>query len=223
LGHKQKGLMVLDDVGLLNPRQARYLSMEVHRQGIDVWRAFTHAHLVNQHREELLEPFHDTGGRRIGMGLETGSQKSLDLINKRGTAKQLVKEHYDAVTIANRLGIAVDAFTMVYPWEDEADLEDTTRLVHFVLNNPVAGKDVDGKQLRNNIDSTIMAPYEGTKFNTLIREGKIPGVSMKEQADPGLLFYKGVGASSGWVYDKSVLPHERYEEEQHKRQAMKLR
>ena len=93
------------------------------------WRAFTHAYLVVRFKERLLAPFAETGGRRIGMGLETGSQRSLDMINKRNGKKQYVQEHIEAVKIANDLGVAVDAFTMIYPWEDEQDLADTTEMV----------------------------------------------------------------------------------------------
>ena len=39
------------------------------------------------------------------MGLETGSQRSLDLINKRNGKKQFVEEHFEAVKIANDLGV----------------------------------------------------------------------------------------------------------------------
>ena len=73
-------------------------------------------------KEKLIGPFVDTGGKRIGMGLETGSQRSLDLINKRNGKKQYIKEHYEAVRIANNLGVAVDAFTMIYPWKNEQDI-----------------------------------------------------------------------------------------------------
>ena len=75
------------------------------------------------------------------MGLETGSQRSLDMINKRNGKKQFVEEHIDAVKIANDLGIAVDAFTMIYPWEDEQELIDTTEMVKQVAQNPVNGVD----------------------------------------------------------------------------------
>ncbi|MBT6530005.1 MAG: radical SAM protein, partial [Betaproteobacteria bacterium] len=155
LGHQQKAVMFFDDVGLMSPKQVARLSELVSHHGFNTWRAFTHAYLVVKHGATLLEPFINSGGKRVGIGIETGSQRSLDLINKRNGKKQLVSEHYEAIQIANDLGIAVDAFTMIYPWEDHSDLEDTTRLVEFVASNPVNGIDAVGRPLRNNVDSTI--------------------------------------------------------------------
>jgi len=155
------------------------------------------------------------------MGLETGSQHSLDLINKRNGRKQYVSEHYDAVKIANKMGIAVDTFTMIYPWEDESDLRDTTELVTFIANNPVDGIDNKGRPLLNNVDSTIMTPFEGTKFNDMIRLGNLESVAMKENFDPAFLFYKGNNGMSGWPYSKTRLPYERYVEEQALRNSMR--
>lgn len=210
LGREHYAVMFFDDVGLLNPRQTRALSARVAAHGYSAWRAFTHAYLIVRHREALLGPFADTGGRRVGIGLETGSQRSLDLINKRNGKQQRVEEHYEAVRIANRLGIAVDGFTMIYPWEDEADLRATDELVEFIVSNPVVGEDHLGRPLKNSVDSTIMVPYQGTRFNELLRQGAVPGVALADPREQGTLFYKGVDASSGWVYRETVLPRERY-------------
>lgn len=213
-GSEKYAVMFFDDVGLMNPRQVNILSEKVSAQNYSTWRAFTHAYLVMKFKEDLLGPFYDTGGRRIGLGLETGSQRSLNYINKRNGQFQSVQEHYDSVVIANDLGIAVDAFTMIYPWENEDDLKDTTELVKFIAKNPVKGFDELGRPLKNHVDSTIMTPYQGTKFNEMISLGQMEGVEMVQNLDPGLLFYKGISGSSGWPYKKTVLPRERYEEEQ---------
>ena len=137
----------------MNPKQTEQLSSIVFESGFDAWRAFTHAFLVDKYDNDILEPFWNTGGRRIGLGLETGSQKSLDLLNKRTGQKQSVDEHYRAVEKANSIGIAVDAFTMIYPWEDESDLKATTELIDFVSKNSVNGFDELGRPLKNNVDS----------------------------------------------------------------------
>jgi radical SAM superfamily enzyme YgiQ (UPF0313 family) len=214
LHHEEKAVMFFDDVGLMNPRQVRNLAGLVARHGYSTWRAFTHAYLVVKYNENLLKPFLETGGSRIGMGLETGSQRSLNLINKRNGQFQDVTEHYEAVTIANSLGIAVDAFTMIYPWEDEDDLKETTRLVEFVAGNAVNGIDYLGRPLKNNVDSTIMTPYQGTVFNDMLNLGQLPGVEMNNSLDPGELFYKGEEGGSGWPYLRTRLSRQRYIEEQ---------
>ncbi len=221
LGREHFAVMFFDDVGLLNPRQTRALAERVAKHGYSAWRAFTHAYLIVRHADNLLGPFADTGGRRVGIGLETGSQRSLDMINKRNGKRQLVEEHYEAVRIANRLGIAVDGFTMIYPWEDENDLCATNELVEFIVSNPVIGEDHLGRPLKNSVDSTIMVPYQGTQFNVMLKAGAMPGVTLADEAAQRSLYYKGVDASSGWVYDTTVLPRERYLEVQSYRNSLR--
>ena len=221
LGHEKKALMIFDDVGLLNPKQTQKISKYVNRFNYTTWRAFSHAYLIVRYKEELLGPFFDTGGKRIGIGLETGSQRSLDLINKRNGKKQLVSEHFDAVRIANSLGIAIDAFTMIYPWEDEQDLRETTEMIEFIANNPVKGVDEIGRPLKNHVDSTIMTPYQGTKFFDMIQLGTLPGVTIKKNIDPGDLYYKGNDGGSGWPYLETKLPRELYEETQTYRNSLR--
>ncbi len=226
LTHRNQGrsaysVMFFDDVGLLNPKQVNDLAQMVSNHKFSTWRAFTHAYLVVKFKDKLLLPFTETGGKRVGMGLETGSQRTLNLINKRNGQFQSVHEHYEAVRIVNEAGIAVDAFTMIYPFEDESDLKDTTDLIRFVVANPVNGVDHMNRPLKNHVDSTIMMPYEGTKFNEMIMAGKLEGVSMIENIDPGLLFYKGIAGGSGWPYTKTRLPRERYEEEQKLRNSLR--
>lgn len=221
LGRSKYGVMFFDDVGLMNPGQVEKISQLIKVNGFTTWRAFTHAYLVNKYKESILKPFHSTGGRRIGMGLETGSQKSLDLINKRNGKKQYVREHYESVKIANALGIAVDAFTMIFPWEDECDLEQTTKMIQFIAENPVAGLDEKGRPLKNSVDSTMMTPYQGTVFSKMFSLGEIKGVKLKKKIDYTNYFYKGLSGKSGWPYEETVLSRERYEKEQNLRNAMR--
>lgn len=221
LGRSKYGVMFFDDVGLMNPDQVKKISQLIKQNGFTTWRAFTHAYLVNKYNESLLIPFHSSGGRRIGMGLETGSQKSLDLINKRNGKKQYVWEHYESVKIANKLGIAVDAFTMIFPWEDESDLEHTTKMIQFIAGNPVEGLDEKGRPLKNSVDSTIMTPYQGTVFNKMINLKEINSVKLKNNLDYTSYFYKGLSGKSGWPYEETVLSRERYEKEQNLRNSMR--
>ena len=221
LDREKYALMFFDDTGMLSPRQVGGLAELVQKHGFSAWRSFSHAYLICKHRERMLTPFVESGGRRIGIGLETGSQKSLDLINKRNGRKQLVEEHYEAVRIANGMGVAIDGFTMIYPWETEEDLRATTDLVEFIVNHPIVGEDELGRPLKNHVDSTIMLPFQGTKFNDLFRAQAIPGVKLKAEIDNTLLYHKGLNASSGWVYEETVLPRERYLQEQEYRNSLR--
>jgi len=205
----------------MSPKQVSRLASHVSQFGFDTWRAFTHAYLVVRHKNALLEPFLETGGKRIGIGLETGSQRSLDLINKRNGKKQNVHEHYEAVRIANDLGIAVDAFTMIYPWEDQKDLTETTEMVEFIASNSVNGVDVYGRPLKNHVDSTIMSPYQGTKFYDIITEGQMPHVKVDSIMDPGNMYYKGLTGGSGWPYKETRLSQAEYESVQAYRNSLR--
>ena len=221
LGNAQNAVMFFDDVGLMSPKQVEGLAKLISKHQFTTWRAFTHAYLVVRHKEKLLIPFRDTGGKRVGIGIETGSQRSLDLINKRNGKAQSVQDHFDAIMIANDLGIAVDAFTMIYPWEDEQDLMETTRLVEFVSNSKVNGVDAKGRPLKNHVDSAIMSPYQGTKFYDLITADQIPGVQLDPTMDPGMMYYKGNHGGSGWPYHRTRLPRAVYEESQAYRNSLR--
>ena len=221
VGHKKTGIMFFDDVGLMSPVQVARLATRVSGAGFDTWRAFTHAYLVVKHKEKLLLPIVETGAKRIGIGLETGSQKSLNLINKRNGKYQSVEEHYDAVVLANEQGVAVDAFTMIYPWEDETDLAETRSLIEFIASHPVNGSDEAGRPLKNHVDSTIMSPYQGTKFFDMIDIGELPGVKINTKEDPGQMYYKGLEGGSGWPYQETRLPRSVYEEEQAYRNSLR--
>jgi radical SAM superfamily enzyme YgiQ (UPF0313 family) len=143
------------------------------------------------------------------------------MINKRNGKQQFVEEHIEAVKIANELGIAVDAFTMIYPWEDEQDLIDTTEMVKHIAQNPVKGVDEKGRTMKNHVDSTIMTPFQGTQFFDMIQLGELPGVKMIPEIAPGNLYYKGNQAGSGWPYLETRLPREQYEEAQAFRNSLR--
>ncbi len=221
LGHKEKAVMFFDDVGLMNPKQVEQLALLVAKHKFTTWRAFSHAYLIVKYQDGILDPFKESGGKRIGLGIETGSQNSLNLINKQNGKQQNVNEHYEAIRIANEHGIAVDAFTMIYPWEDEDDLKATTELIKFVAANEVKGVDELGRTLKNHVDSTIMTPFQGTAFFDMINLGELPFVKIKKNMDPGLLYYKGNNGSSGWPYTETRLSKERYEEEQNYRNSFR--
>ena len=110
---------------------------------------------------------------------------------------------------------------MIYPWENEQDLFDTTEMVEQVAQNPVNGVDEKGRTMKNHVDSTIMTPYQGTQFFDMINLGKLPGVKMIPEIDPGSLYYKGNNAGSGWPYLKTRLSREQYEEAQSYRNSLR--
>ncbi len=98
-------------------------------------------------------------------------------------------------------------------------MEDTNRLVEFVAANPVNGIDEKGRPLLNHVDSTIMSPYQGTKFYDMINIGELPDVAINPMSDPGRMYYKGTSGSSGWPYTRTRLPKHEYSAAQHYRNS----
>ncbi len=73
----------------------------------------------------------ESGCRRVYLGLETGSQATLQLMNKKAT----VDEGVQAVDLFHQTGIEVAAFLIVgYPGETVASIEETFR---FALSLPL--------------------------------------------------------------------------------------
>ena len=72
------------------------------------------------------------GCKRVYLGLESGSQATLDLMQKQMTVEQSLR----AVDVYSRAGIEVAAFFIVgYPGEGAADIEETFA---FALGLPLA-------------------------------------------------------------------------------------
>lgn len=115
----------------------------------------------------------------------------------------------------------MDAFTVIYPWEVEQDLFETTEMVKQVAQNPVNGIDEKGRIMKNHVDSTIMTPFQGTQSIDMIQLGELPGGKMINEINPEILFYKGNNAGSGWPYLKTRPPKEQYEEAQAFRKSLR--
>ena len=94
-------------------------------------------------------------------------------------------------------------------------------MIEFIAQNPVNGTDEKGRILKNHVDSTIMTPFQGTKFFDMIQLGELSGVEIKKKIDSENLYYKGIKGGSGWPYLKTRLPRERYEEVQTYRNSLR--
>ncbi len=75
--------------------------------------------------------------------------------------------------------------------------------------------------MQNHVDSTIMTPFQGTKFFDMIQLGELSGVEIKKKIDSEDLYYKGIKGGSGWPYLKTQLPREIYEEVQTYRNSLR--
>lgn len=87
------------------------------------WRCWTRVHLVDQ---ELLHLMKKAGCEEISFGIESGSQKLLDIVHKNVK----VQQNIDALTWAKKAGILAKAFLMVgIPGETKETVEETKKFI----------------------------------------------------------------------------------------------
>jgi anaerobic magnesium-protoporphyrin IX monomethyl ester cyclase len=122
------GLWIADDTFTLRPD---YLE-EFCRRAAPLpltWSCLSRANGIDPATARLMR---ESGCRRVYLGLESGSQATLDLMQKQMTVEQSVR----AATVYRDAGIEVAAFFIVgYPGETVADIEKT---LSFALELPLA-------------------------------------------------------------------------------------
>jgi radical SAM superfamily enzyme YgiQ (UPF0313 family) len=97
---------------------------KIHEQGILYdWHCLTRADRTDP---ELFRIMYESGCRQVTYGIETGSQKILDIIKKQTT----VEENYNAIKIAREVGIKVRAQMIVgLPGETQETVEETAEFL----------------------------------------------------------------------------------------------
>lgn len=135
----------LDDTFTLDRRRAREISREIVREGLDI--SWTASSRVNTFDLETGREMKRAGAHTIYFGIESGSQKILDLIGKGITVEQSIS----AVKSAKKAKLrALGSFIIGFPEETEDDIRRTIDFSKRV--------GVDLAQF------TIATPYPGTKL-----------------------------------------------------------
>lgn len=81
--------------------------------------------------EEVIKVLKTSGCFRVWIGAESGSQKVIDLMDRRVDVKQV----REMIKLAQKYGIQAGTFIMVgYPGETEDDIEET--ITHLKVSNP---------------------------------------------------------------------------------------
>lgn len=87
------------------------------------WKCRSRASTVN---EESIKWMKESGCIEIGYGIESGSQKILDKMNKKTTVKQNIK----AIQLTREAGIFCRIFLIIgFPFEDKVSVEKTKRML----------------------------------------------------------------------------------------------
>jgi len=115
------GLWIADDTFTLHRDYLEEFCRRVAPRGL-TWSCLSRANGIEPATARLM---HEAGCRRVYLGLESGSQATLDLMQKRMTVEQSVR----AATVYRDAGVEVAAFFIVgYPGEGPADIERTFAL-----------------------------------------------------------------------------------------------
>jgi radical SAM superfamily enzyme YgiQ (UPF0313 family) len=112
-----------DEYFTANKRRVSEFCAGIMERGFDIsWSCQARAGSVDL---ETLKLMKRAGCGKIAFGFESGSQRILDLMNKRETIDEIVQ----SVALCNHAGIAVEgAFLIGYPGETEEDIEKTIDL-----------------------------------------------------------------------------------------------
>jgi anaerobic magnesium-protoporphyrin IX monomethyl ester cyclase len=114
-------LWIADDTFTLNEAYLAEFCRRISGLGMS-WSCLSRANGISEQTVRLMKA---AGCRRVYLGLESGSQATLDLMNKQVTVEQGVR----AAELYRRAGIEVAAFFIVgYPGETVVDIEQTFTL-----------------------------------------------------------------------------------------------
>lgn len=133
------------------------------------WRCFVHANTVNR---GLLKTMHDSGCVEVGMGVESGSDKILQTINKQISLNKAI----EVCELCHEIGIRIKTFLMIgLPGESKETVAQTVRFLE--LARP------------DDFDITIYTPFPNTRIWD--EKEKFDIIFDKSNLDYSKMFYKG--------------------------------
>ncbi len=122
-------LWFVDDVFTISHKWLTAFRDELTRQNILIpYECITRADRLN---EEVILMLKETGCFRVWIGAESGSQKVIDLMDRRVDVNQV----REMIQLTRKHGVEAGTFIMLgYPGETEEDIEETIR--HLKASNP---------------------------------------------------------------------------------------
>lgn len=148
---KTNTIQFFDDTFTLNPKWVTELCQEMLKQNLNItWSCLTR---LDRLEEKLLRLMKQAGCNGIAMGVESGSQRVLNLVKKDITLEKI----FAGQSIINKVGIPWDAFIMLgMPYETKEDMYATLRIM---------------KQLKcRSIILSVFTPYPGTELYNVTKE-----------------------------------------------------
>lgn len=151
-----KAIFFIEDNLFLNKNRLREICTLIKQEKIDIiWGGNARVDGIDA---EILAIAREAGCRQVTFGFESGSQRILDVLNKKTTVQQNKK----AIELCRHAGIIPQGTLMIgNPTETREDLDETVKFVQ-----------------ENNIESVgvcLTTPYPGTKLWEWCRQqGRIP-------------------------------------------------
>ncbi|MCQ9207390.1 MAG: B12-binding domain-containing radical SAM protein [Omnitrophica bacterium] len=138
-----KAFMFFDDTMTVSKKRMEILCNRIKKLDI-IYRCFIRADTVDR---EILTKMKESGCVEVGMGMESGSQRILDTINKG----QSVRQNLNIAKLCKQVGISIKGFFVVgLPGEDRNSVHET---IKFIEESKV-----------DDLDITVFAPYPGSRI-----------------------------------------------------------
>ncbi|MGC8962258.1 MAG: B12-binding domain-containing radical SAM protein, partial [Candidatus Bathyarchaeia archaeon] len=149
--YKTRNIEFIDDTFTFNRSRVLEFCDEVRRRGLDIsWGCSSRIDTINK---EMMEKMREAGCSIIFFGVESASQKTLNLIGKGVTVERAVK----VINWAREAGIeTLASFVIGFPWET---IDDMKRTIRFA------------KKLKPDfVEFSVATPYPGTPLYELAKE-----------------------------------------------------
>ena len=155
--YNQKFVGFLDDNFIVNRNRTKRICELIIKNGFNKKATFSCQTRGDALDDEILKYLKEAGFAEIGIGLETGSERLMKLIDKGET----VKENIEGVTLAKKYGFRVSgAFIIGLPTETKEE-----RMQAFLLAKSL---NIDNVRFNN------ATPYPGTKlYDMVLKENRL--------------------------------------------------
>ena len=175
-------LWFVDDVFTISHKWLTAFRDELKRQNILIpYECITRADRMN---EEVIKMLKETGCFRVWIGSESGSQKVIDLMDRRVDVQQV----REMIKLSKKEGIEAGTFIMLgYPGETEEDIEETIH--HLKEANP------------DHFTITVAYPIKGTELYQEIEAGRTSDLEWAKSTDRQIDFKR---TFSRKYYDHAV-------------------
>lgn len=143
------------------------------------WMAYSRVDTINHH---LVQVMKEAGCWCISFGMESGNQKSLDLLNKKTT----IAQNYAAGRMVLDAGLVLQAsFIVGLPGEDESDADRTYRfaldigshICRFFLPTPYPKTRLFDLCAAD--DGQVLSPHESNRYDFLNYSDNLPYINPK--------------------------------------------